>query len=102
MTDPHPPERVETVVEKIEYVERCLEILVAKQSVDERTYRRDPEVRDVVERRFEKATGACLDVARMLLRVLDHEVVYGALQDLSRYRRFLHDVRDYLERIDAI
>lgn len=145
----HDRDRVETVVEKVEYVEESLAILADKQSVTRDRYRSDPEVRDVVERRFEKATTACLDVARMLLKdidgrapesnaatmerlhevgvlsgatademaqaalfrnvlaheygdVLDHEVVFDALQDLERYRRFLHEVRDYLDRVGAI
>lgn len=71
MSDPHGRERVETIVEKAEYVESCLEILAAKQSVSRTEFRDDPETRDVVERRFEKASQACLDVARMLLRDID-------------------------------
>lgn len=145
----HDPDRVETIVEKVEYVEECLEILVRKQDVSREQYRSEPETRDVVERRFEKATGACLDIARMLLKdidgrapesnaaamerlhevgvlpadvademaqaalfrnvlaheygdVLDHDVVFDALQDLGRYRRFLHGISDYLDRVDAI
>lgn len=145
----HDRERVETVVEKAEYVEECLRMLAARQSVSREEYRDDPETRDVVERRFEKATAACLDIGRMLLKdidgrapesnaavmkrldevdvlsvdvaddmsaaalfrnvlaheygeVLDHDIVYEALQDLDRYRRFLHEVRDYLHRVDAV
>lgn len=71
MSSPHSGDRVETIVEKAEFVESCLEILASKQSVSIETYRDDPELRDVVERRFEKATQACLDVARMLLKDLD-------------------------------
>jgi uncharacterized protein YutE (UPF0331/DUF86 family) len=99
-------------------------------------------VKDVVERRFEMMTQACLDIARTLLKsldvevpeanadtmrrlatagviaertgvemaeaaglrnvlaheyghVIDDEVVYDALRDLSRYRAFLVDVREY-------
>jgi len=69
VSDPHGRERVETIVEKAEYIESCLEILAAKQSVSRAEFREDPETRDVVERRFEKASQACLDVARMLLRI---------------------------------
>lgn len=145
----HDRDRVETVVEKAEYVDECLELLARKQSVSREQYRSSPETRDVVERRFEKATTACLDIARILLKdidgrapesnaaamkrlqevgvlsadltdemaqaalfrnvlaheygdVLDHDIVYEALQDLDRYRRFLHEVRDYLDRVDAI
>lgn len=149
MSAPHSDDRVETVVEKAEFVESCLEVLAAKQSLAYEEYRNDREQRDVVERRFEKMTQACLDVARMLLKdldgsapnsnaaamyrlgehgvlsdatgekmaeaalfrnvlaheygeVLDHDVVYDALQDLRRYRDFLFEVRAHLEDVGAL
>lgn len=149
MSNPHGRDRIETIVEKAEYVERCLELLAAKQSVSRSTFHEDPETRDVVERRFEKASQACIDVARMLLRdidgvapgsnaaamrrlgdagvltpdtaeamaqaasfrnvlaheygdVLDHDVVYDALQDLRRYRDFLSEIREYLIDVGAL
>ena len=149
MSTPHPDDRVETVVEKAEFVEACLEILATKQSLTDEEYRDDREQRDVVERRFEKMTEACLDVARMLLKdldgsapnsnaaamhhlgehgvlsddtaekmaeaalfrnvlaheygeVLDHDVVYEALQDLRRYRDFLHEIRAHLEDVGSL
>lgn len=33
---------------------------------------------------------------------IDHDDVYAALQDLDRYRDFLHDVRAYLDDIGAL
>jgi len=149
MTDPHGRERAETIVEKAEFVEACLEILAGRQSVTRDEYRTDPLIRDVVERRFEKASQACIDIGRMLLRdidgqapdsnagvmdrlsavgvlseqtasemaqaamfrnvlaheygdVLDQDIVYEALQDLGRYRDFLHELRDYLDEVGAI
>lgn len=33
---------------------------------------------------------------------LNHDDVYAALQDLERYREFLHDVRAYLDAIGAL
>ena len=33
--------------------------------------------------------------------IIDHDVVYNALQDLERYRDFVVEVRDYLESINA-
>lgn len=149
MSGPHDLERLETIVEKAEFVEECLAMLAAKQSVTRDRYRESQETRDVVERRFEKATQACIDVARILLKdvdgkaptsnaaamerlgeldivsentaesmaraasfrnviaheygnVLDHDVVYDALQDLRRYRDFLYDVRAYLEKVGAL
>lgn len=71
MSQPHSRDHVETIVEKVEYVEACLELLASKQSVSRETFRDDPETRDVVERRFEKASQACIDIARMLLRDID-------------------------------
>jgi uncharacterized protein YutE (UPF0331/DUF86 family) len=33
--------------------------------------------------------------------VIDHDIVYDALQDLRRYRQFLAEVREFLERAGA-
>jgi len=71
MSSPHSEQRVETLVEKAEYMETCLEILASKQSISREAYVDDVETRDIVERRFEKLTGAALDIARMLLKDID-------------------------------
>lgn len=34
--------------------------------------------------------------------IIDHDVVYNALQDLERYRSFVQAVRDYLDSIGAL
>lgn len=34
--------------------------------------------------------------------IIDHDVVYNALQDLERYRAFVQAVRDYLESTGAL
>jgi len=34
--------------------------------------------------------------------VLDQDIVYEALQNLSRYRAFLHELCDYLDDVGAI
>ncbi|MFU8868137.1 type VII toxin-antitoxin system HepT family RNase toxin [Natronococcus sp.] len=34
--------------------------------------------------------------------IIEHDVVYNALQDLERYRQFLIEVRDYLESVGAL
>ena len=34
--------------------------------------------------------------------IIDHDVVYNALQDLKRYRDFVQAVRDYLDSIGAL
>jgi uncharacterized protein YutE (UPF0331/DUF86 family) len=71
MSNPHSRQRVASIVEKAEFVEECLTILAEKQTVDFETYRDDTSTRDIVERRFEKATQACIDIARILLRDID-------------------------------
>ncbi|KZN24678.1 hypothetical protein A4G99_10055 [Haladaptatus sp. R4] len=35
-------------------------------------------------------------------RIIDHDTVYNALQDLERYRSFVIEVRDYLDSIGAL
>lgn len=64
----------ERIVAKAEFVETCLEILVERQSVPREEYAERVEVRDVVERRFEVMTQACIDVARILLVALETDV----------------------------
>jgi uncharacterized protein YutE (UPF0331/DUF86 family) len=143
------PDRAEIVVEKAEFVDRCLEILAERQSVDPEQYAECIEVKDVVERRFEMMTQACIDIARILLKelgvavpdanpdrmrrlaaegalspstgesmaeacglrnvlaheygeVIDDDVVYEAMQDLSRYRAFLAEVREFLTSHGAV
>lgn len=34
--------------------------------------------------------------------IIEHDVVYNALQDLERYRRFVQAIRDYLDSIGAL
>lgn len=136
-------DRVAIIVEKAEFVEECIEILADRQSIEPDEYVERIEVKDVVERRFELMTQACIDIARMLLKahdadipganpdtmrrlategvisattgeamaeaaglrnvladeyghVIDDDAVYEALQDLSRYRTFLVEVREFM------
>jgi uncharacterized protein YutE (UPF0331/DUF86 family) len=143
------PERVEIIVEKAEFVDRCIEILAERQSVDREAYAERIEIKDVVERRFETMTQACIDIARILLKelgvavpdpnpdtmrrlategvlssptgesmaeacglrnvlaheygeVIDDDVVYEVLQDLSRYRAFLAEIRNFPTSHEAI
>lgn len=35
-------------------------------------------------------------------RIIDHDVVYNALQDLERYRTFVVEIREYLDSIGAL
>lgn len=35
-------------------------------------------------------------------QIIDHDVVYNALQDLERYRTFVVEIREYLDSISAL
>lgn len=50
-----------------ESIEQSLSVLVEKQSLSREEYRADRTSRDVVERRFVKATEAALDIASVLV-----------------------------------
>ena len=34
--------------------------------------------------------------------IIDHDIVYNALQDLERYRTFVQAIRDYLDSVGAL
>jgi len=140
---------VERILSGAGTIEESLEMLADVQSMKREAYLEDRRTRDVVERRFVKATEAALDIAETLVvhergthpesnpgtmaalgdagilrdetarlmaqaarfrnvlahtygDVIDHDVVYDALQDLERYRDFLVEVRAYLDEIDAL
>lgn len=57
------------IVEKAEYVGEAVTLLVEKRdSLSFEEYRADREQRDIVEREFETAIEACLDIGKMILR----------------------------------
>jgi uncharacterized protein YutE (UPF0331/DUF86 family) len=63
------------LVEKAEYVGEAVTLLAGKRdelSFDE--YRADREQRDIVEREFETAIEACLDIGKMILRAEGDDV----------------------------
>jgi uncharacterized protein YutE (UPF0331/DUF86 family) len=63
------PDDVESrIVDRAEYVEEALSVLADKQSLDRETYRTDREQRAIVEREFQTAIEACIDIAGLLLR----------------------------------
>lgn len=125
MPGPHSRDRVETIVEKAEYVEACLEILASKQSVSRAEFRAEPETRDVegqaprsnaaAMRRLDgidvltEETADAMAQAALFRNVLAHEygdvldqdIVYESLQDLRRYRDCLAEVRSYLDDVGA-
>jgi uncharacterized protein YutE (UPF0331/DUF86 family) len=62
------PDDVESrIVDRAEYVEEALSVLADKQSLDEETYCTDREQRAIVEREFQTAIEACIDIAGLLL-----------------------------------
>lgn len=59
------------ILDKAEYVEEALTILSEKQALDRETYQRNREQQAIVEREFQTAIEACIDIAGLLLRALD-------------------------------
>ena len=58
------------IIEKAAYVRDALEVLAEKRdTLDFEAYRSDREQRDVVEREFETAIEACLDIGEILLTI---------------------------------
>ena len=59
------------ILDKVEFVEEALLVLSRKRSLDESTYRNDREQRAIVERMFQTAIEACLDIAGILIAATD-------------------------------
>jgi len=79
------PDDVETsIVDKATYVEDAVAVLAAKRSLDEAVYRGDREQQAIVEREFQTAIEACIDIAGLLIRASDGEMpeTYGDRFDL--------------------
>lgn len=55
------------ILQKAEYVREAVTVLARKQSVEENTYRDSREQRAIVEREFQTAIEACLDIASILI-----------------------------------
>jgi len=82
------PDDVESrIVDRAEYVEEALSVLADKQTLDEETYRTDREQRAIVEREFQTAIEACIDIAGLLLRTTNGDTPntyaerFGALEE---------------------
>ncbi len=88
MTEEPDSIRVELIVEKAEYVEGCLTMLAEKRPIEFDEYMRNVETRDIVERRFQKATQACIDIARILLKDVCDTPSSGNAATMRR----LHDI----------
>lgn len=59
------------ILDKAEYVEETLTILSEKQHLDQETYLENREQQAIVEREFQTAIEACIDIAGLLIRTLD-------------------------------
>ena len=59
------------ILQKAEYVQEAVAVLSRKQSLDEGTYRHSREQRAIVEREFQTAIEACLDIAGILITSID-------------------------------
>jgi len=51
------------ILEKAGHVEDAVSVLAEKQELDPETYRTDREQRAIVEREFQTAIEACIDIA---------------------------------------
>lgn len=69
-TDPLPSDRVNRITEAIEDIERNLSALREKQQLSRAEYKAsdNQDLRDAVERKFEKLAEAVLDIADQLLK----------------------------------
>ena len=62
------------ILDKAEYVEQAVTVLAEKQSLDRETYHENREQQAIVEREFQTAIEACIDIAGLLLRALDESM----------------------------
>lgn len=62
------------IVEKAEYIDEAVTVLARKQDLDQEMYLTDREQRAVVEREFQTAIEACLDIAELLITAAGTEV----------------------------
>lgn len=55
------------IVDKVEYVTEAVTLLAEKQSLEKSRYLTDREQQAIVEREFQTAIEACLDIAELLI-----------------------------------
>lgn len=68
-------EEIETrIVEKVEYVDEAMTVLAHKQELELEEYLEDREQRAVVEREFQTAIEACIDIAELLITAASADV----------------------------
>lgn len=59
------------LLDRAEYVEEAVTVLASKQSLAPEEYRANREQRAIVEREFQTAIEACIDIAGILIAALD-------------------------------
>jgi len=62
------------IVEKVEYIEEAVTVLSRKQSLELAVYLNDREQRAIVEREFQTALEACINIAELLLKSSVEEI----------------------------
>ena len=107
------------IVEKVEYIGEAVTVLSNKQNLEKTAYLEDREQRAIVEREFQTALEACLDIAELLLKAASEDVpdtnaekfarlgerdvlsteTAEAMQEAARFRNVLahtygHDIND--------
>lgn len=72
------------IVEKAEYIEGAVAVLSRKQSLEKEVYLDDREQRAIVEREFQTAIEACIDIAELLLTAAPAEVPDANAETFAR------------------
>jgi uncharacterized protein YutE (UPF0331/DUF86 family) len=112
-----PEETEERILDKAIYVEEAVSVLIRKQTLSIEEYLAEREQRSIVEREFQTAIEACIDIASLLCKELDgvpeqnaekfyrlpeHDVVSPAtgerMKEAARFRTVL--AHNYGEDID--
>ena len=62
------------IIQKVEYIEQAVTVLSRKQSLALSEYLADREQRAIVEREFQTALEACIDISELLLKSLSAEI----------------------------
>lgn len=72
------------ILDKVEYIEGVVERLSQKQDIERNEYLNDWEQQAVVERAFQTAIEACLDIAELLLKELGEGIPPTNAEKFSR------------------
>lgn len=78
----------ERILEKATYVGSAVTVLQRKQSLSREDYVSDREQRDIVEREFQTAIEACLDIATLLCKELTGDVPEANAEKFSVLYRY--------------